>query len=121
MATKRPWRSRLHANLHENISWTCLKIREGGSKLLPRLATDDFVRVVVLRTVMDDGRLILTEMTPEQAIDLGNRLVGAGQGVGSSNLKQSNGWAVNTAAPDDGWTTGTASHHPKELTWERPA
>lgn len=116
MARKRPWFTRLFTNLYDNIETTCLTPGQDGTNFLPRLGTCRFIRVVTLRTRTDDDRVILTHMTPEQAIDLGTALVKAGKAQGAICLEQGGeGYAVNTATTRDGWTTATASTVPNLL------
>lgn len=110
MAHKRPWLTRLFPNLYDNIETTCLAPGQDGTGLLPRLASCRFIRVVTLRTRMDDGRVILTHLTPEQAYDLGTALVQAGSAQGRlSVIQDGKGFAVNTAQPNHGWSTATVT------------
>lgn len=109
MPRKRPWFTRLFTRLNDNIDTTCLTPGQDGTGFLPRLGNCRFIRVVTLRTHTDDNRVLLTHMTPEQAIDLGNALVDAGKAQGMLCLEQGgDGYAVNTSRVEDGWTTGTA-------------
>lgn len=105
---KRPWFTRLHANLFDNIETTCLTTGQDGTTFLPRLGSTRLLRVITLRTRMADDRLVLTHMTPEQAYDLGERLMKTARAQGRTNIQRNGeGFIVNTATPDSGWTTAT--------------
>lgn len=115
---KQPWFTRLQASLFDNIETTCLTPGQDGTTFLPRLGHTRLMRVITLRTRMDDDRLVLTHMTPEQAYDLGDRLMKAARAQGRASIARGGeGFIVNTAAPDSGWSTATISGHDRtELT-----
>lgn len=121
MSRKKPWLTRLFPNLYSCLNTLSVPPSTDGTGgwFRPRIATDTHMRVLVLRTLMHDGREVHTPMTPEQAIDLGNAMVKAGKAIGTANLRHSDGWIVNEAKPGEGWRTGTASLHPDEIDWSK--
>lgn len=120
MSRKKPWLTRLFPNLY-----ACLETsgaRPGTPEAhgwLPRIATATHIRFLLLKTHTEDGREVHTPMTPEQAIDLGHALIKAGKAQGLANLRNADGWIVNTAEPGQGWRTATASVRPDEFDWSK--
>lgn len=121
MSRKKPWLTRLFPNLYSCLNTQSVSpgVDGTGGWFRPRIATDNHVRVLMLRTHTGDGREVYTPMTPEQAIDLGTAMVKAGKAIGMANLRHGDGWIVNEAKPGDGWRTGTASAHPDEIDWSK--
>jgi hypothetical protein len=118
VAHKRPYRSRLLGMIADCVMPDLAKPGV-NNPFRARLATDTAVRTVVLRTVMPDGRIILTDMTPEQAIDIGLALICRGQEQGNANLRHGNGFIVNEAHRFSDWTVATASRDYDLLKWPK--
>lgn len=106
----KPVIARLFPTLHDNFDVACLPVGHDGTTFLPRLGGCDFVRVITLRSHTDEGRLIKTHMTPEQAYDLGRALMKAAQASGNASLADDgSGFAVCKADPRKGWRTLTVT------------
>jgi len=104
----KPLITRIFPNLYSNLQVTSLRTGQDGTAFLPRLGNTDFVRVITLRTRTDEGRLVKTHMTPEQAYDLGHALMRAAGAAGAASVSDAGkGFAVNRDKPRDGWKTAT--------------